>query len=75
MSGIHIQWLGDFHDCETCGSTYASGARITIDGAVALEFIPVAHCFNGADYGQDDVYRALLEHLGHTVQTEDPGEP
>lgn len=67
MSTIHIEWLDDCHDCETCGPTYSDGARVTIDGVVALELVPHAYCFDGDNYDRDDVFRRILAHLGHDL--------
>lgn len=66
---IEIEWLHDSSNCDTCGMTYAEGARVTIDGKVALELTPVAHCFGGDNYDESDVYKRILEHLGHEVST------
>jgi hypothetical protein len=70
MAHIKIEWLTDYSDCETCGGNYADGARVTIDGAVALDLEPVAHCYGGQHYGERDVFKRVLEHLGHTVEVE-----
>lgn len=72
MSDIRIAWLTDWHDCETCGLSYAEGARVSIDGSVVLEFTPVAHCRGGDNRTDSEVYAALFAYLGHTV-TEDFG--
>jgi hypothetical protein len=70
VSDIVIEWLEDSVDCQTCGSSLAAGARVTIDGVVAVELLPVAHCYNGRTYDSDDVYAAVLRHMGHTVTDE-----
>lgn len=67
MASIEIVWLEDTHHCETCGTSYADGARIRIDGDVALELIPHAHCLGGDHFDRDDIYKRLIEHLGHTI--------
>lgn len=68
MSEILIEWLTDYHSCETCGSSYAEGARVFVDGEVLLELEPVAHCFGGKNYSTSDVYAAIIERImGHTV--------
>lgn len=68
MSKIKIDWLTDEHDCEVCGWNTASGARVTIDGVVALEMLPVAHCTGGQHYNEMDVYEGILLHLGHKIE-------
>jgi hypothetical protein len=66
---IKIEWLTDYYDnCETCGSSYAEGARVFVDGVMALDLAPSAHCFGGEHYPQEDVYERILQHLGHTVE-------
>lgn len=69
MSAILINWLSDTYDgCETCGTSWAEGARVFVDGKLALDLEPTAHCHSGAHYDQADVYDRLLRHLGHTVE-------
>jgi hypothetical protein len=67
MAAIRIEHLTDSHSCETCGSSYAEGARVFIDGALAIELEPVAHCFGGANWDEFDVFIRIMEHFGHTV--------
>lgn len=71
MSTIHIQWMVDSHRCSTCGTNYAEGAIVYVDGKQALDLEPVAHCFDGKSYKRDTVYAAVLKHLGHTVTEEE----
>lgn len=71
MASLKIEWLSDCYDnCETCGSSYAEGARVYVDGELALDLAPSAHCFGGAHYDQADVYERILRHLGHEVEHE-----
>lgn len=67
MSEIHIEWLGDAHDCKLCGPSYAGGARVTIDGAVILDLKPRAHCYNDESYSEEEVFKRILAHLGHSI--------
>lgn len=69
---IQIDWLVDKHECEACGSSYAYGALVSFDGVVVLEFLPKAHCSTSEEktWDRDEVFSALLEKLGHTVQFE-----
>lgn len=67
MSTIRIERLTDSHDCETCGMSWAEGARVFVDGELAIELSPNAHCYDGDNFADDVVYRRVLEHLGHTV--------
>lgn len=65
---IKIEWLTDSHDCETCGTSWADGANVWIDGVLTLQLTPFASCFNETHYGVDDVYRRIIERLGHTLE-------
>jgi hypothetical protein len=67
MAHIEIERLSSAYDCEACGMSWADGARITIDGQVAIVLEPVAHCFGGDDYNDATIYKRILQHLGHTV--------
>jgi len=71
---IAIEWLTDVHDCETCGSSWAQGARVTLDGETILEMVPVAHCFGGDNWDETQVYEAIFRHIGYSLQ-EEPGQP
>lgn len=64
---INIEWLSDSHDCETCGGSYAEGARVLIDGEQLGEVTPIARCCSIANFERDEVFKAILEHLGHQV--------
>lgn len=64
---IKIERLSDTHDCETCGPSWADGARVYFDGEVALELEPHAYCYDGDDYSDDKIFAAILERLGHTL--------
>jgi hypothetical protein len=64
---IRIERLTDSHDCETCGPSWAEGALVYIDGTLTLELEPHAHCYDGDDYQDSDIFGKILEHLGHTV--------
>lgn len=67
MTDIKIERLTDKYSCDTCGPSWAEGARVYIDGAVALELTPHAHCYGGDDYQDADIFVKILEHLGYTV--------
>ena len=67
---IKIEWLYDKHDCETCGSSYATGAQVQI-GDASLLFEPSAGCFGGDSWTMADVYEEILKHLGHEVEIVD----
>jgi len=69
MTGtIKIQWLWDSTDCDTCGSSYADGAKVWLDDEIILELLPVASCYGGDNYDTSDVYLRVLKHLGYTIE-------
>lgn len=65
MSKIEITWISDSTDCETCGSSWAEGAIVKIDGIVVLDFTPVAACYDGSSYMPEFIYQKLFSYLGH----------
>lgn len=67
---IRIERITDSHDCETCGSTWAEGAIVYLDDEVFLEFIPIAHCYDGNNYYDDFIYAQVLAKLGYEVVVE-----
>lgn len=67
MAEVRYEFLSDSHNCETCGTSYAEGYRIYVDGTLVKELLPVAHCFGGDNYYDDDLIAAILEHFGHTL--------
>jgi len=72
MGTIKVEWLNDDHDCEICGSSYADGARVWLDGDLILELEPVAHCYESRHYDEADVYRRILEWMGHRIEEPKP---
>lgn len=69
MSKIKIEWLSDYHDCETCGGSGAEGAKVYKDDILVLDLTPVAYCFDGTNYDQDDVIKEILKYLGHEAES------
>lgn len=69
MSTIRIEWLSDTWDCETCGMSFAEGARVYVDGKLSLDLPPSAHCFGGNNYEQSEVFERILKSLGHEIET------
>ena len=68
MANIRIEWLTDSHTCETCGTSYAEGALVFIDGQLALDLSPTANCYDVEDYQPDVVFQRILKHLGHIFE-------
>jgi hypothetical protein len=67
MAEVLIEYLSDSYECETCGTSYAEGYRIYVDGAVVRELKPSAHCFDGTNFSENDMLAAVLEHFGHKL--------
>lgn len=67
MASIHIEWISDYHDCETCGSSYAEGATVTIDGTDFGDFTPCAHCYDSKTFSREQILFAIIEGLGNEV--------
>lgn len=65
---IRIETLTDDHDCETCGWSYAEGARVYFDEKPVLDLEPHAHCYDGDNYSDTEIYKRILEVLGHEVE-------
>jgi hypothetical protein len=64
---IEIEWLVDEHDCETCGSNWAQGAKVGFEDGTAIEMIPNAYCCGTEHYDNDEVYKAIIKKLGHEI--------
>ena len=68
MSNILIEVMSDWNDCEQCGGGSEDGGRITINGEVVFEHIPVASCFGNESYHEYDLLRMAIEKLGHSLE-------
>ncbi|MBY3433588.1 hypothetical protein HFN89_05445 [Rhizobium laguerreae] len=67
MTKIRIERVQDSHECDTCGFSAADGARVFFDDVLKIELHPVAACFDGVDFDDDDIYREILRELGTNV--------
>lgn len=65
---IRIEWLSDENECDTCGLNWADGAHVYFDDELAIDLKPVASCFDSEHYDSDDVYKRILNKLGHSVE-------
>ena len=64
---VTIEWLHDEHECDTCGTSFADGAIVTLNDETILEMIPHAHCFGGCHWNSEEVYKLILEKLGYEI--------
>jgi hypothetical protein len=71
MAEVRIEWLTDTHECETCGSSWAEGARVFVDGTEVLHLEPQAHCMGGAHWEQAAVYQEVFSKMGHQLTFND----
>lgn len=67
---LNITYTSDEHECDDCGSSYAQGAIVRLDDHAEpfLELIPVAHCFGGTHYEDENIYKDILMKLGYEVE-------
>lgn len=72
MGRVSIEWLHDYSDCDQagCSGGYCEGARVKIDGEIALDLTPRADCFGGDNWDRDEVFGLILRHLGHELVVE-----
>lgn len=75
MTEIRIEKITDEYECDDCGPSWAEGAKVYFDGALAFELTPVAHCYDGEHHNEDDIYKRVIEHLGHSVTIVESDNP
>lgn len=68
MPTIKIVRTYDEHDCDDCGLSTADGATVYIDDKRVLILKPVAHCYGGMTYNDEDIFKAVLEYIDYTVE-------
>jgi hypothetical protein len=67
MNKLEINWLSDYHDCDTCGCSYAEGAVVKLNGETIVELIPFAHCYDIETWSESEVYFEVFKKLGFDV--------
>ena len=60
---LKIEWNYDTWDCETCGTSFAQGAVVTLGDKVILNEPAVAHCFGSTDIDYIDILKAVCDHF------------
>lgn len=65
---IKVETLTDSWDCDTCGFFDAYGAKVYFDDNLVIDMPPTAHCHAGDNYTDEDIFKAILIKLGHTVE-------
>ena len=64
---IKVNMWEDYHDCETCGYSYASGGEVCIDGELVISKPPMASCFGGDHCDHDELLILALKEVGINV--------
>ena len=73
MNKVTIEWSYDNHDCETCGWSASQGAKAWVNGECVFDQVAIAHCFGSTNVSQDEVYQAILNHLGYDFESYEIG--
>lgn len=64
---IEIKTNNDSYECETCGTDYASGGSVYIDGFEIVNLPAIAHCYSGQSFSESDLLVIALRCMGHEV--------
>lgn len=67
---IDIKLMTDDHDCETCGSTWAEGGVVYVDGKEVLRREPVAYCYGTPTFSEHDLLVMALKKIGIQVMVD-----
>lgn len=67
---IEITTNHDEYECETCGTDYASGGSVKIDGVEIVNLPAEAHCYSGQSFSESDLLVIALRKLGHTIEVD-----
>lgn len=63
-----IEFLSDYHDCETCGYSYDSGYVLYKNDEVLIDKTPHAHCYDGTNYEEHNPYKDILEYMSVQIE-------
>jgi hypothetical protein len=64
---IEIKTKSDSHDCDTCGSSWAKGGVVYVDGKEVLRREPSAYCYGGPSFSEHDLLVMTLKKIGIEV--------
>lgn len=67
-----VKFLDDDHDCHKCGTTWATGALVLLNGKVFLNLKPKAGCVDEASYTPEEVYKEIIKTLGFEIVEIEP---
>lgn len=68
---ISIKTEHDKYECDTCGSSYASGGTVTVDGVEVVNLPAHAHCCSCQSFSEMDLLVIALRKLGHEVEIDE----
>ena len=60
---IEIQTEEDVRECETCGSSWAEGGVVRVDGKEVLRREPIAYCYGTPTYSESDLLVMALKKI------------
>lgn len=70
MKTIEIITTSDIQDCDTCGSNWAEGGYVIIDGVEVLRVTPEASCFGGLGASESELLLLALSAVGVSVRVD-----
>lgn len=65
---IKIEFCEDVHECDTCGTSWASGAKVHFDNELVLNLEPRARCYGGKTYEESEIFEQVLNKLGCNLE-------
>jgi hypothetical protein len=74
LKHIKIEPLSDEYDCDTCGTSWATGYEVTFPDGSSFTLEPQAHCLGGNDWSEAELMEEILNHLGYTTVDHDTSE-
>ena len=65
---IKIEFCEDVHECDTCGNSWATGAKVFFNDELVLNLEPVAHCYDSKTWEESEIFDQVLHQLGHKLE-------
>ena len=65
---LKIEWSNDEYNCDTCGTSYSTGAVVTYNDNIILNIPASAHCFHSFNINYSHILAILLKHLDIEVE-------
>lgn len=70
---IQIETDSDTYECDCCGTNYANGGEVIIDGEIILSRPASASCVGSESWNESELLVMALKKIGHEVTVD--GEP